>query len=75
MRSVAEIPGQHRCSSWDIVYLRLPVLHVATVLPGDFRTVAQVKREFMENNKLGGMMLNARDSVSTYSLSGSPYGG
>ena len=21
---------------WDIVYLRLPVLHVATVLPGDF---------------------------------------
>ena len=58
MRSVAEIPGQHR-----------------TVLPGDFRTVAQVKREFMEKNKLGGMMLNARDSVSTYSLSGSPYGG
>jgi hypothetical protein len=62
--------------AWDIVYLSLPVLHVTTVLPGDFRTVAEVKRDIAENSKLGGILLNAPDGVSTtYSAPGNPYGG
>lgn len=66
---------QYGYRSWDIVFLRLPVLHVTTVLPGDFRTVAEVRRDIVKNDRLGGMMLNGSSGVSTYSVSGSPYGG
>jgi len=61
--------------AWDIVYLLLPVLHVTTLLPGDFRTVDEVKRDFIENHKLGGLMLNTPGGASTFSMPGDPYGG
>jgi hypothetical protein len=45
--------------AWDIVYLKLPVLHVTTVLPGDFRTVDEVNTDIAENRKVGDLLLNA----------------
>jgi hypothetical protein len=66
---------QYGYRSWDVVFLRLPVLHVTTVLPGDFRTATQVRQDIGKNDSLGGMMLKGPGGVSTYSMSGSPYGG
>jgi hypothetical protein len=45
--------------TWDIIYLQMPVLHVSTVLPGDFRSVDEVKRDLATNRKVGDMLLNA----------------
>jgi hypothetical protein len=45
--------------AWDIVYLQMPVLHVTTVLPGDFRTVDEVNRDMADNRKVGDILLNA----------------
>jgi hypothetical protein len=51
--------GEFSYRTWDIVYMKLPVLHVTTVLPGDFRTVDEVKRDVADNRKIGDMLLNA----------------
>jgi hypothetical protein len=51
--------NQYSYRAWDIVYLQMPVLHVTTVLPGDFRTVDEVNRDIIENRKVGDMFLNA----------------
>lgn len=45
-------------SAWDVLYLQLPVFHVTTVLPGDFRTVEEVKSDIATNRKLGGILLD-----------------
>lgn len=43
---------------WEIIYLQMPVLHVTTVLPGDFRTIGEVNRDLVENRKIGDMLLD-----------------
>jgi hypothetical protein len=50
---------QYDYREWDIVYLQMPVLHVTTVLPGDFRTRDEVSRDVVDNRKIGDMFLNA----------------
>jgi hypothetical protein len=50
---------QYGYRQWDIIYLQMPVLHVTTVLPGDFRTVDEVNRDIAENRKVGDMLFNA----------------
>lgn len=40
------------------LYLKLSVFPVTTPLPGDFRTVENVKRDVVENNRLGSVHLN-----------------
>lgn len=49
---------QYNYREWDIIYMQMPVLHVATVLPGDFRTVDEVNRDIVENRKVGDMLFN-----------------
>lgn len=67
--------SQYGYRGWDVIFLRLPVLHVTTVLPGDFHAVDQVNRDIVQNDRLGGMMLNHSGTFSTYRLPGNPYGG
>jgi hypothetical protein len=50
--------NQYSYRAWEIIYMQLPVLHVSTVLPGDFRTMDEVKRDVAENRKLGSMVLD-----------------
>jgi hypothetical protein len=45
--------------AWDIIYMQMPVLHVTTVLPGDFRNLDEVNRDISENRKVGDIFLNA----------------
>jgi hypothetical protein len=52
--------SQYSYRAWDIIYMPLPVLHVTTVLPGDFRTADEVNRDIMSNRKVGDMLLNPR---------------
>jgi hypothetical protein len=60
--------------AWDIVYLQMPVLHVTSVLPGDFRTVDEVKRDVAANEKAGAMLLEGhRDGPVLSKWPGSPY--
>jgi hypothetical protein len=49
--------NQYRFREWDIIYLKLPVFPVTTWLPGDFRTVDEVKRDVEENRKVGSIIL------------------
>jgi hypothetical protein len=51
--------SQYGYRAWEIVYLQMPVLHVTTVLPGDFRTKDEVNRDMAENRKVGDILLNA----------------
>ena len=51
--------SQYGYRAWDIIYLQMPVLHVTTVLPGDFRTVDEVNRDMTDNRKVGDILLNA----------------
>lgn len=51
--------SQYGYRAWDIIYMQMPVLHVTTVLPGDFRTVDEVSRDIAENRKVGDMLFNA----------------
>jgi hypothetical protein len=50
--------------AWDIVYLKMPVLHVTSLLPGDFRTVDEVKRDVAMNEKTAAMLLQRPSSGS-----------
>jgi hypothetical protein len=36
----------------------MPVLHVTTVLPGDFRTVDEVNNDVAQNRKVGSILLD-----------------
>jgi hypothetical protein len=51
--------NQYTYRAWEIIYMPLPVLHVTTVLPGDFRTVDEVNRDIASNRKVGEMLLDA----------------
>jgi hypothetical protein len=51
--------GQSTYRTWDIVYLKLPVLPVVSFLPGDFRTVDELNSTIEENERLGSYYLNA----------------
>jgi len=51
--------SEYTYRAWDIIYLQMPVLHVTTVLPGDFRTVDEVNKDVAENRKVGDLLLNA----------------
>ena len=51
--------SQYNYRDWDIIYMQMPVLHVTTILPGDFRTVNEVNRDIIENRKVGDMLLDA----------------
>lgn len=51
--------NEYSYRAWDIIYLQMPVLHVTTVLPGDFRTVDEVKKDLAENRRIGDMFINA----------------
>jgi hypothetical protein len=46
-------------NTWDVVYLKLPVLPVVSFFPGDFRTVDELKKTVEENRKLGSYLLDA----------------
>jgi hypothetical protein len=50
--------NQYAFRTWEILYLKLSALHVSTVLPGDFRTIDEVKRDLDENRKLGSVFLD-----------------
>lgn len=50
--------AEHRFSTKRDVYLKLPVFPVTTPLPGDFRTEEDVRRDMVENNRLGSLHLN-----------------
>jgi hypothetical protein len=50
---------EYNYGAWDIVYLQMPVLHVTTVLPGDFRTMEEVNRDIAQNHKVGDILLDA----------------
>jgi hypothetical protein len=47
---------QYTYRAWDIIYLKMPTLHVTTVLPGDFRSVEEVKRDVRDNRKVGDIV-------------------
>jgi hypothetical protein len=48
-----------KINTWDVVWLKLPVLPVVSFFPGDFRTVDEMKKQFEENTKLGSYHLDA----------------
>jgi hypothetical protein len=50
--------GEFEYRTWDIVYLKLPVLPVVSFLPGDFRTIEELNRTAEENDRLGNYYLN-----------------
>jgi len=61
--------------TWDVIYLQLPVLHVTSLLPGDFRTVEEVKRDVATNESTGAMLLQGHPWGSLLSrMPGAPYG-
>jgi hypothetical protein len=45
--------------TWDVEYLKLPVLPVVSFLPGDFRTIEEIKKSMAGPGKLGSYLLNA----------------
>jgi hypothetical protein len=45
--------------TWDVKYLRMPVLPVVSFFPGDFRTVTEIRKSVVESQKLGSYFLNA----------------
>lgn len=51
--------GLAKFNTWDVVYLKLPVLPVVSFLPGDFRTTEEMKETVEENRKLGSYYLDA----------------
>jgi hypothetical protein len=51
--------GLSKINTWDVVYLKLPVLPVVSFFPGDFRTVDEMKQSLEENRKLGSYHLDA----------------
>jgi hypothetical protein len=50
--------AQYAYKTWDVVYMKLPVFPVTTLLPGDFRSVAEVQRDLDEDKHLGRVHLN-----------------
>ena len=44
--------------SWDIEYLKLPVLPVVSFFSGDFRTVDEIKKTLVENQRLGSYFMD-----------------
>jgi len=58
--------GEATYKTWDIIYLKFPVLPVVSFLPGDFRTVDEMNKVAEENERLGSYYLNAEPrSVGT----------
>lgn len=51
--------GLANFNTWDVIYLKLPVLPVVSFFPGDFRTVDEIKKTVEENSKLGSYLLDA----------------
>lgn len=50
--------GLETFNTWDVFFLKLPVLPVVSFFPGDFRTVDQIKETVAENRRLGSYHLN-----------------
>jgi len=46
-------------NTWDVIYLKLPVLPVVSFFPGDFRTVDEMRQSVDENRKLGSYYFDA----------------
>ena len=51
--------GLEKFNTWDVFYLKLPVLPVVSFFPGDFRTADEMKKTVEENRKLGSYHLDA----------------
>jgi hypothetical protein len=51
--------GHSTYRTWDILYLKMPVLPVVSYLPGDFRTVDELNKTAEENERLGSYYLDA----------------
>jgi hypothetical protein len=67
--------SEYTYRAWDIVYLQMPVLHVTSMLPGDYRTVDEVKRDAVMNEKTGAMLLQGHPQGPLLSrMPGTPYG-
>jgi len=45
-------------NTWDVIWLKLPVLPVVSPFPGDFRTVDEINKTVQENRKLGSYHLD-----------------
>jgi len=50
--------GHSIINTWDVVWLKLPVLPVVSPFPGDFRTVDEMNKTVEENRKLGSYHLD-----------------
>jgi hypothetical protein len=45
-------------NTWDVIWLKMPVLPVVSPFPGDFRTVDEMNKTVEENRKLGSYYLD-----------------
>jgi hypothetical protein len=45
-------------NTWEVEYLKLPVLPVVSFFPGDFRTIPEINKTAEENKRLGSYHLD-----------------